>query len=219
MHRFRPRLTYANAMSTVAVFIALGGGAYAAVSSSPGSGSVIHGCYKKKGGSLRLVAADKRCSRGERAIAFNQQGPAGSRGIQGVTGSPGASGAKGEQGPQGPGATTFATTLEQGLPKTTLATLGNGVTLTGHCVPGEAELVIETAGPGAHLQMSGTGGNSSTPGTFDFNNTSSSQASGGKTTDFNVIARDSTVGKFARIDAHGQEGSPCTFWGVIIPSG
>ena len=32
MDRFRPRLSYANVMATVAVFIALGGGALAATS-------------------------------------------------------------------------------------------------------------------------------------------------------------------------------------------
>jgi len=38
--------------------------------------------------------------------------------------------------------------------------------------------------------------------------------------DMNVIARDSTAGgTFARIDAHGTFGSPCTFWGMITPSG
>jgi hypothetical protein len=45
MHRFRPRVTYANVMASIAVFVALGGGAYAAVSAAiPGQFHVIHGC-------------------------------------------------------------------------------------------------------------------------------------------------------------------------------
>jgi hypothetical protein len=65
MRRFCPRLTYANVMSTVAVFVALGGGAYAAVSSIPGPDGVIHACYAKKKGNLRLIAAGRRCSKRE----------------------------------------------------------------------------------------------------------------------------------------------------------
>jgi hypothetical protein len=45
MHRFRPRVTYANVMASIAVFVALGGGAYAAVSAAiPDQFHVIHGC-------------------------------------------------------------------------------------------------------------------------------------------------------------------------------
>ena len=35
MRRFRPRLTYANVVATLALFVALGGGAYAAVTIGP----------------------------------------------------------------------------------------------------------------------------------------------------------------------------------------
>jgi hypothetical protein len=235
MQRFRPRLTYANVMATIAVFAALGGGAYAAVSSIPGPDGVIHGCYKKKGGILRLVAAGRRCSRAENAIAFNQRGRAGRsgstgarglagargatgpRGVQGVQGVPGA---KGETGAPGPGAAAFATTVKPGEPNATLTALANGVTVTGRCITGEAELKIETAGPGTHLQISGTAANSGTPISIDSNNAASTAAEGGSSAvDFDVIARDSTVGNFARIDVHGQVGPPCTFWGMVIPSG
>jgi hypothetical protein len=228
MHRIGPRLTYANVVSSIAVFIALGGGAYAAISSIPGPDGVIHGCYKKKGGNLRLVSSGKRCSRREKAIAFDQQGRQGlrgasvrgSQGSRGLQGLQGVQGAKGEQGPQGPGATTFTTTLAQGAPKTALATLSNGVTVSGLCVSGEVELKIETAGPGTHLQISGTSANSGAPITQDSDNVASIVGVGGNATvDFNVIARDSTVGKFARIDVHGSYASPCDFWGMIIPSG
>src|SRR5215471_14356455 len=74
----RSRLTYANVTATIALFVALGGGAYAATSLVGGIG-VIHGCVAGNG-SLVLVKAGKRCSKGKAAIAWNQrgvQGPAG----------------------------------------------------------------------------------------------------------------------------------------------
>jgi hypothetical protein len=230
MHRFRPRLSYANVMSTIAVFAALGGGAYAAASSIPGPDGVIHGCYAKKKGNLRLIATGRRCSKRENAIAFNQQGPqgrsgargaTGSRGTTGATGSPGAPGAKGEQGPQGPGASTFTATLASGAPKATLATLSNGVTLTGQCSGTEVELRIETAGPATHLQISGTSTKTTGgPMPVDGNNVASTATLADvSSVDFAVLARDSSIGKFARIDAHGTFGSSCMFWGMVIPSG
>lgn len=75
LSRFRPRLTYANVTATLALVLAMGGGAYAAVSSIPGAGGVIHGCYQKRGGNLRLVSAGHHCSKSEKAISFNQRGP------------------------------------------------------------------------------------------------------------------------------------------------
>lgn len=96
MPRLRPRLTYANLMATIALFVALGGGAYAAISSIPGGDGVIHSCYQSKGGGLRVVAAKKKCSRGEHALSWNQvgrPGRQGNQGIQGVQGVPGPSNA------------------------------------------------------------------------------------------------------------------------------
>jgi hypothetical protein len=86
--RFRPRITYANVTATLALVLATGGGAYAAVSSIPGSDGVIRGCYQKKKGNLRLVRAGKKCSKGEKAIAFNQRGRQGVPGPQGPAGTP-----------------------------------------------------------------------------------------------------------------------------------
>jgi hypothetical protein len=83
-------------MATIAVFVAFGGGAYAAISSIPGPDGVIHGCYKKKKGNLRVVAARKKCSHSERALSWNQVGR---QGPQGIPGAPGAKGDKGDIGP------------------------------------------------------------------------------------------------------------------------
>ena len=102
MVRVRERLTYANVVATAALVLAMGGGAYAAISSIPGPDGVIHGCYAKKGGGLRLVGAGAKCAKGERAIAFNQRGPQGTTGTQGLQGVQGLQGAAGAQGVPGP---------------------------------------------------------------------------------------------------------------------
>lgn len=97
--RFRPHLSYANVMATIAVFIAIGGGALAATSFI-GSDGKIHGCVSKKG-RLTVLKPGKKCTKGQTAIAWNQRGPAGQNGQNGLPGQNGAQGGKGDQGPPG----------------------------------------------------------------------------------------------------------------------
>jgi hypothetical protein len=99
------RMTYANVMATVAVFLALGGGAYALTGVPDGSG-VYHGCVASTG-ALRVVTKASSCVKaktvkrgsrrvripGESAIAWNQQGR---QGVQVALGT------QGGQGPPGP---------------------------------------------------------------------------------------------------------------------
>src|SRR4051794_35440525 len=99
--RLRAHLTYANVMATIAAFLAIGGGAYAMVGSPPGDGT-IEGCYRKKGGALRLVKQGRPCHRGERRVAWNRQGPPRARGEAGARGETGARGLAGASGPTGP---------------------------------------------------------------------------------------------------------------------
>jgi len=58
--------------------------------------TVINGCYDKKTGVLRIVAAGTLCKNGETGIIWNQAGP------KGDTGPQGAQGPQGPQGPEGP---------------------------------------------------------------------------------------------------------------------
>jgi hypothetical protein len=108
----RSRLTYANTMATVAVFLALGGGAYA-LSGIPDGGGVYHGCVASSG-ALRVVTKASSCLKaktvkrgtrrvripGESAIIWNQQGRPG---VNGANGGPGPQGFQGQQGQQGIG--------------------------------------------------------------------------------------------------------------------
>lgn len=81
-----------------------------AFASIPGSDGVIHGCYKKSGGTLRVIDTTiAQCdSRAEIPIDWNQigpegpQGPVGPVGLQGIEGPQGATGATGETGATGP---------------------------------------------------------------------------------------------------------------------
>jgi len=77
----------------VALCVALGSGAFAAVQAGPSQTGVIRACYEKKGGELRLLRGRAKCSKQERRLSFSKRGP---RGAQGVKGDPGA------QGPVGP---------------------------------------------------------------------------------------------------------------------
>lgn len=89
VERVRSGLSYANVMATVAVFLALGGGAYA-LSGVPDRAGVFHGCASNRTGGLRLVKSTRSCHKavrrgkhrdpGEFAVAWNQRGPQGAPG-------------------------------------------------------------------------------------------------------------------------------------------
>jgi hypothetical protein len=94
----RRRLTYANVVCTLCLFIVLGGGAYAA--SSGGSGTVL-GCVAPDG-TLHVIKAGQKCGHHQRALAFNKAGLRGPSGPAGATGPAGAQGVQGTRGPVGP---------------------------------------------------------------------------------------------------------------------
>jgi hypothetical protein len=115
----RSRLTYANVVATGAMFVALGGGAYA-VSGIPDSGGVFHGCVSNRTGLLRVARSASSCHHaqrrgkrrdsGEFAVSWNQhgvQGVAGGTGQKGGQGLQGPTGLKGDQGIQGPAGTAL----------------------------------------------------------------------------------------------------------------
>jgi hypothetical protein len=88
--RLRPRLTYANAIATLALFLALGGGA-AFAASTLGKNSVgpkqlkrsaVTGAKVKDGS---LLATDFKAGQ----LPGGERGPTGERGPQGVAGAPG----------------------------------------------------------------------------------------------------------------------------------
>jgi hypothetical protein len=85
----RSGLSYANVMATVAVFLALGGGALAATS-FVGSDGKVRGCVSKKGQLTVLKRGKTKCAKGLTAITWNQQGRPGADGTNGTNGTNGA---------------------------------------------------------------------------------------------------------------------------------
>ena len=83
----------ANVVAYVALAVALGGGGGFAIAAA--RSTTIHACVVKKTGEL-IVA--NRCGRGERALSWNEQGPAGATGKTGQTGQTGAQGQPGQDG-------------------------------------------------------------------------------------------------------------------------
>ena len=99
MRSITRHLSYANVASTLALVFAMGGGAYAAL--APVHDGIIHTCFRKSNGVLRVVRAGARCGRHERPLAFNQRGPVGRRGATGAQGPTGKTGATGKTGKTG----------------------------------------------------------------------------------------------------------------------
>jgi hypothetical protein len=160
----RARLTFANVMSLIAVFIALSGIGYAAFKlpkNSVGPKQIRNGAVSE----AKLSASAKAALKGS----------------------------KGDQGPPGPGAT---------------------------CTSGPLVVLrIETTSGANNIQVSGTATNGLTLSSTDVDNISAAvQTSDPSTVDYAVVARDKTVGPFARLDLHAHFGSPCTYWGMITPS-
>lgn len=96
----RKRWTIAAATAAV---LAAAGIAYGQI---PGPDGVIHGCYVKSGGSLRVIDSAGKCKSTETSLNWNQAGATGPRGAIGPTGPKGPKGATGPGGPTGPNGAT-----------------------------------------------------------------------------------------------------------------
>jgi len=120
MEKLRPKLTYANVIATLALFLALGGGAaYAATNLGKNS---VGTKQLKKNAVIGAKVKDGSLSVGDFKAG---QLPAGERGPQGPAGEPGAPGA--------PGATSVVVRYgEEGKPKE-----GEGSQSNAQCLPGE----------------------------------------------------------------------------------
>lgn len=98
MNRRRVRLLVGAVGAGVVLLV--GGIAYATI---PDSGGVIHGCYTKSTGTLRVIDASvTNCSAKETSLDWSVQGPQGPEGPQGAPGPQGVQGPAGPQGATGP---------------------------------------------------------------------------------------------------------------------
>jgi hypothetical protein len=102
MGRLRGHLTYGNAVATLALFIALGGGAYAASSGLISSSGLVQACVHSRGGVPRVVRAHARCGHGRVPLFLATPGATSLRGLRGPKGARGPRGHTGKTGPTGP---------------------------------------------------------------------------------------------------------------------
>jgi hypothetical protein len=126
MSRIRAHMTFGNVVALTALFVALGGGAYAAVGNPFVSArGTIQGCVKR--GVLDLVKAGKHCPKGTSSLAFSRTGPQGKTGATGAQGAAGTSAAYFAYGGNSnvllssPVATTVPVLSKSGLPAGTYA--------------------------------------------------------------------------------------------------
>jgi len=120
MSRFRKLGRGGKVLVALAVGGAIFGIAAAVQASIPDASGVIHGCYQKVNGQLRVIDTDKgqTCNPSELQLQWSQTGPKGATGPTGATGPKGATGATGPEGPQTPGLILHCSTgftLAQGI--------------------------------------------------------------------------------------------------------
>ena len=89
--RLWARPTYANVVSSLALFLALGGGAYAASGGFVGANGAVRVCVGKHG-ALTVVKSGKKCEKHTTTLVLNQQGRVGATGAKGTNGSSGTNG-------------------------------------------------------------------------------------------------------------------------------
>ena len=88
-------------IALLALFVALGGTSFAAVSAKGPDSDVIVGCVGDRSGQLRVVDSARRCGSLETAISFNREGEQGKTGARGKAGDDGEDGRKGAAGKDG----------------------------------------------------------------------------------------------------------------------
>jgi hypothetical protein len=144
-------------MSSIAVFMALGGGAYAATGGFVASGGAIKGCVsKEEQGELKVLKQGGSCPKESTPIAFNARGrrglrgAAGAKGATGPQGLAGAAGIAGKEGPQGPagvsGQTRWGNVLiAPGGSDVTVATVGPFVLKAQCSASGEGKYLLTDA--------------------------------------------------------------------------
>jgi hypothetical protein len=74
-------------MSTLALFVALGGGAFAA-SKFVGANGVVRFCVSRSG-AVQALKAGRKCGKRKTVVSLNQTGPRGPQGLPGPPGPPG----------------------------------------------------------------------------------------------------------------------------------
>jgi hypothetical protein len=206
LSQVRSHLTYANVIATLALFLALGGGAYAALklpSNSVGSKQIKKNAVNSsKVANGSLLAGDFKAG----------QVPAGKPGPPGQPGTPG------DPGSPGPPAKSFDGTVAQGGQNVVLESI-NGLQVRGSCPMTGHVIVTLHADPDSTRFTYSLYGNQdgsvfpdSGTGSLGLNFEGAGQAG------FDAFAKNESVNSWTRIYAYGTVGTPCRFWGMKIPT-
>ena len=84
MKRLQNKLTYANAISSLALFLVVAGGsALAASTAGSSTSSTLKLCAARKSGALRLLSGGGSCKASERALSVDSRGAKGETGLTG----------------------------------------------------------------------------------------------------------------------------------------
>jgi Collagen triple helix repeat (20 copies) len=139
----RRHLTYANVAATLALFLALGGAAYAATQLPKNS----VGTKQLRNGAVTAAKINKKT----RKQLQGSRGPAGPQGKTGKQGAKGATGAKGAQGPQGKtGESGTGPAYEAVSKPATPTVVGSAIQVVGEQLPAgqysiSAQVVVKAA--------------------------------------------------------------------------
>jgi hypothetical protein len=227
--KLRSGLTYANVIATLALFLALGGGAYAAFklpTNSVGSKQIKKNAVNSsKVANGSLLAGDFKAG----------QLPAGAQGLKGDQGDPcpasdlNCKGPKGDTGPQGPGAIS----VDADFPFATFhdTAVGNGMRMRAIChtqpMPGEVQIQIQ--GVASDYEVHGFGTRTVDGTTARVNDSDSGKPNGDGGTFYatapNSVNFDITVGgnapgetrKWTQFHLWGVRATACHIHGLIIP--
>jgi hypothetical protein len=162
MSFLRRHLTYANVAASLALFLALGGAAYAATQlprNSVGTGQLKAGAVTAG----KIAKKTRKQLQGGRGPT-GPQGPQGKTGAKGTTGAKGAAGAagtKGAAGTDGTGPVTEVTTTPSPPVAFTAAVQLISMPLPGSAYATSANLVVKSTG-GATVTCTLTGGGEAT---------------------------------------------------------
>jgi hypothetical protein len=228
MSKLRSGLTYGNVVATLALFIALGGGAYAALrvpKNSVGSKQLRADAVnssKVQNGSL--LEGDFKAGQ----LPAGPKGDAGSPGPKGDACLPADAacrGPKGDAGSQGPGALSFDGQFPiDGIQHN--ITVTNGIRVAMSCDAGISEVV--TAPDFAH-GFYGWGTQSVDGGAVSHAAVSTGSSispdgitvSGASRVELDVVAHSTATGeavKWTRVDVLGVRGGMCNYHALVIPS-
>jgi hypothetical protein len=197
----RPRLSFANVASLLALVLAAGGVAFAAAGLVDGKGQ-IHGCVSKKNGRLRVVKKGTKCGKGQTKLVWSQKGPPGGPGKTGL---------------RGPGARSLDLTYNGTTEKTVESS--SGLKVTAAC-GGTGVVKIAPVTVGAFVLAHGYASqNGMAPFTIDDSGAYQSVDTSQSGT-MSVIARASDATKWSKFDlgvARDAGGPTCEFRGLITP--